>query len=67
MSNFNRQFKRARKLEQRAIKKMLRKNILKILRPRPNFWPKFFYNWVLKKVLDIKKLKSIKEESHEHI
>ena len=54
MASFQRQLKRQARSTRLKIVKEMRKDLLYILKPKPKFWPKRIWMWLLKKLLNLK-------------
>lgn len=52
--SFQRKLRREGMLTRRKIKKEMRKDLLYILKPKPKYWPKRMWMWLLKKLLNLK-------------
>ena len=54
MSTFQRQLRRESRANRLKILKQMRKDMIYLLKPKPRFWPRKGWMWLLTKLLNLK-------------
>ena len=54
MPTFRKQLRTQSRVVRRGLIKQMRKDLIYLLKPKPKFWPNFFWMWSLRKLLHLK-------------